>query len=70
MQRSGCRHRPDARRHGDRLAIDSPLTRNDLNDWDGVHYRVPVATRIAEELAAATLGNSSGLDGSYVVLVR
>ena len=50
--------------------INSPLTRNDLNYWDGVHYRVPVATRIAEELAAATLGNSSGLDGSYVVLVR
>jgi hypothetical protein len=50
--------------------IASPLTRNDVNYWDRLHYRVPIATRIVEETAAAVLSGRESEDGSYVVLVR
>jgi len=49
--------------------IPSSITRNDNNYWDGVHYRVPIATRIAGELAAAAAGAES-YDGSYIIAVR
>jgi len=61
------------RRHGAKVIdwrIASPLTRNDANYWDGLHYRVPIATRIAEELAAAALAGRESEDGSYVLLLR
>jgi hypothetical protein len=47
--------------------IASPLTRNDANYWDRVHYRVPIATRIAEQLAQAALDGRPSEDGSYVL---
>jgi hypothetical protein len=50
--------------------IPSPLTRNDTNYWDNLHYRVPIATRIATDLAAAVLTGRESGDGSYVLLVR
>jgi hypothetical protein len=49
--------------------IASPITRNDSNYWDNLHYRVPIATRIAEELAAAMAGSKSE-DGTYVLVSR
>jgi len=50
--------------------IPSVLTRNDLNYWDRLHYRVPIATRIADQLAAAALTGQEATDGSYVFLVH
>jgi hypothetical protein len=49
--------------------IASPLTQNDANYWDRLHYRVPVATRIAEELGAAALTGRVSENGSYLLLV-
>lgn len=49
--------------------IASPLTTNDANYWDSLHYRVPIATRFAEELAAAALDGRQSADGSYRLLV-
>jgi hypothetical protein len=50
--------------------IASSLTRNDLNYWDALHYRVPIATQLAKELAAAALSGQEAADGSYHILVR
>jgi hypothetical protein len=50
--------------------ITSPLTSNDANYWDSLHYRVPIATRIAEDLAASIFNGSQSEDGSYDLLVR
>ncbi|HXW41620.1 MAG TPA: hypothetical protein VEK75_10475 [Xanthobacteraceae bacterium] len=50
--------------------IASDLTRTDTNYWDSLHYRVPVADRLAQELAAAALSKSKSEEGSYVILVR
>jgi hypothetical protein len=50
--------------------IPSSLTRADTNYWDALHYRVPIATRIAEELGPAVLAGRESTDGSYVVLVH
>lgn len=50
--------------------IPSELTRTDTNYWDSLHYRVPVATRIAEMLVAAALFGRESNDGSYAILVR
>jgi hypothetical protein len=47
--------------------IPSPLTRDDAHYWDRLHYRTPIAARVAEELAAAVAGKESG-DGSYVLM--
>jgi len=48
----------------------SPLTQNETNYWDPLHYRVPVATRIAEQLGAAALAGHESDDGSYRFLVH
>lgn len=62
-----------ARRRG-AIMVDwdfaSSLTRNDLNYWDALHYRVPIATRLAKELAAATLSGQEATDGTYRIVVR
>jgi hypothetical protein len=50
--------------------ISSPLTRNDANYWDALHYRVPIATRIAEQLGPAAREARESPDGSYRLLVR
>ena len=51
------------------LAVDfmrpSPITDNDDNYWDGMHYRVAIADRIARDLAAADRGEASP---DYVLL--
>jgi len=49
--------------------INSVLTRNDANFWDRFHYRVPIATRIAEQLGAAVLTGHNSDDGSYRIVV-
>src|SRR5262249_29672175 len=45
------------------LAVDfmwpSPITTVDDNYWDGQHYRIGVADRIAHDLAAADRGETS-----------
>jgi hypothetical protein len=45
------------------LAVDfmrpSPITNVDDNYWDGMHYRIAVADRIARDLAAAERGEAS-----------
>jgi hypothetical protein len=50
--------------------IPSALTRNENNYWDNMHYRVPVATRIANELGPAILDGRLSDDGTYRLLVR
>jgi len=50
--------------------IASPLTQNDANYWDRLHYRVPIATHLAEELSAAALAGRESEDGSYLLLVH
>ena len=58
-----------ARRHG-ALMVDwrypSPLTREDSNYWDPLHYRLPVAERLVEDLRQAAAGGVSP-DGTWRV---
>ena len=37
----------------------SPITSEDDNYWDGVHYRIGVADRLARDFAAAGQGEKS-----------
>ena len=39
--------------------IPSPITSSDNNYWDGLHYRIGIADRLAQDLALATRGDSS-----------
>jgi len=50
--------------------IASPITTNDANYWDGLHYRLPIAQRVAEELIGAVLNNTESAEGDYRLLVR
>ena len=50
--------------------IASPITTSDANYWDGLHYRLPIAQRIAHELANAALNGMESADGSYRLVVR
>lgn len=50
--------------------IASPITTNDENYWDGLHYRLAVARRVADELIAAVLNNKETAEGDYRLLVR
>jgi hypothetical protein len=57
-----------AGRHGAKVIdwrINSALTRDDSNFWDSVHFRVPIATRIATQLGPAILAGRESDDGSY-----
>lgn len=47
----------------------SPLTSDDTNYWDGLHYRQPVADRLARDLARAAKGEAVA-DDSMRVIVR
>src|SRR5262249_26303033 len=61
-----------ARRHAAQLIdwrIGSPLTTNDENYWDPLHYRLPIGERIASELIAAALEGRPSADGSYRIVV-
>jgi hypothetical protein len=44
----------------------SPITENDRNYWDPLHYRIRVADRIVRDLAAATRGQNAGEDAVLV----
>lgn len=61
------------RRHG-ALVVDfrfpSPVTRTDTNYWDALHYRLPIAGRIVEALAAARAKGTDDPDGFYRVLAH
>ena len=50
--------------------IASPITMNDANYWDGLHYRLPIAQRIGRELIDAALTGAESRDGSYRLVVR
>ncbi len=58
-----------ARKHG-ALMVDwrfpSALTREDTNFWDPLHYRLPIAERLVEDLRQAATG-ASAADGSWRV---
>lgn len=46
--------------------IPSVVTRDDLNYWDPLHYREPIATRIADGIAAALATNADDPGGFWV----
>jgi hypothetical protein len=50
--------------------IASPITTNDANYWDALHYRLPIAQRVGRELIDAALDSKESADGSYRLLVR
>jgi hypothetical protein len=49
--------------------IASPITREDRNYWDSVHYRLPIAQRLQQEIVDALNGRRSA-DGTYRILVE
>ena len=50
--------------------IASPITTNDSNYWDALHYRLPIAQRIGRELIDAAIDGKESPDGSYRLLAR
>jgi len=61
------------RAHGAKVIdwrIASPITTNDQNYWDGLHYRLPIAQRVARELIDATLNGKESSDGDYKLVVK
>jgi hypothetical protein len=50
--------------------IASPITRNDENYWDGLHYRLPIARRLTDDLIGAVLRGTESIDGSYRLPTR
>ncbi|MCE4225084.1 hypothetical protein HCU64_15090 [Methylobacterium sp. C25] len=48
--------------------IASPVTTDDANYWDALHYRLPVARRIVDALKAAQAGGGDDPAGFYKVL--
>ena len=61
------------RRHGATVAdfrIASPVTTEDGNYWDALHYRLPVAARIVDGLAAALAEGPDDRDGFFRVLAH
>ena len=62
-----------ARRHGATMIdwrIASPITREDSNYWDSLHYRLAVAQRVARELVAAVVEGAESPDGDYRLVVK
>jgi hypothetical protein len=61
-----------ARRHA--IVIDwriaSSITEDDGNYWDALHYRLPLAQRIARETAQAALNGLPSREGDYQIVVR
>jgi len=47
--------------------IPSPLTRNDENYWDALHYRLPIAHAMINSLVAAKSGQASDPEGAWIV---
>nr|WP_244965613.1 hypothetical protein [Methylobacterium soli] len=61
------------RRHGTTVVdfrIPSPVTTADVNYWDALHYRLPVAARIVASLRAARATGLDDPDGFYRVLAH
>lgn len=48
----------------------SPLTTEDANYWDALHYRLPVAARLVSDLKAAVATGHDDPDGVYRVLAH
>jgi hypothetical protein len=48
--------------------IASPITREDGNYWDAMHNRLPIARRVAEDLAKAVATGRDDPAGDWVVL--
>ena len=46
----------------------SGLTRNDINYWDSLHYRLPIAERITRDLIAASIEGRLSGDDTYRIL--
>jgi len=46
--------------------LDGPITREDRNYWDAIHYDDPIAERIERDLAAAARGEFRGEPGVVV----
>jgi len=50
--------------------IPSPLTSQDSNYWDVLHYRLPIAYRLIDDLGHVVNEGRLSPDGSYRILVR
>lgn len=50
--------------------LPSPVTRDDSNYWDALHYRLPIAARIVAGLKDASRGGGDDAEGFYRVLAR
>jgi hypothetical protein len=50
--------------------IASPITTKESNYWDPLHYRLPVAQRLADEIVQAVVEGRESSDGSYRIVVR
>lgn len=48
--------------------LPSPLTLDDANYWDKLHYRLPVAARLVDDLKTAVDTRRDATDGTYRVL--
>jgi hypothetical protein len=62
-----------ARRRGALLVdwrIVSPLTADDSHFWDSLHYRLPVAYDLIDDLGHIVSEGRESPDGSYRILVR
>jgi hypothetical protein len=62
-----------ARRRGALLVdwrLASPLTSEDSNYWDKLHYRLPIAYKVIDELDHIVKEGRESPDGSYRILVR
>jgi hypothetical protein len=72
---AACKERIAAmgRRHGAVVVdfrIPSPVTTEDSNYWDPLHYRVGIAERVLAALAQARITGGDAADGFYRVLAR
>jgi hypothetical protein len=50
--------------------MSSPLTRDDANYWDNLHYRLPIAHHLADDLVALVLGRLKSSDPNYNIVVE
>jgi hypothetical protein len=50
--------------------LASPLTADDSHFWDLLHYRLPVAYRLIDDLEHIVSEGRESPDGSYRILVR
>ena len=47
--------------------VRSPMTLDDRNYWDGLHYNTEIADRIVDLMADAVAGRPS-MDGTYILV--